>query len=245
MSVLTWLSGLGHPDRTRTKSDARWESVLGYSPRNTLLYEQALTHRSAGKKSSNERLEYLGDAVLNLVVADTLYRLYPDAGEGFLTRARAKVVCREHLNHVCHRIGLDAFLSVGSPIKSNAENIYGNAYEALVGAAYLEGGYALAETFVRRSLMNKESILRHLVEKETDFKSRLLEWGQTHRCKIEFRLLTERYDSKADRHTFIYEVLLNGKAIAQAAGTSKMGAQQHAAKKAWNIAVRKNGENRH
>ena len=212
-----------------------WKELLGYEPKELTLYEQALTHRSASR-NSNERLEYLGDAVIGLTVAKVLYELYPKADEGFLTRARAKVVCREHLNRVCHELGIDKRLTTGSPVKRNTENIYGNAYEALAGAIYIEAGFGRAEAFVRRTLAGKESVLRHLVEKESDFKSRLLEWGPSRQKSIVFEQTEERYDSREDKHVFVYRVLVDGIEAAQAAGHSKREAQQTAARKALRAA---------
>ncbi len=212
-----------------------WRNLLGYTPRDLTLYELALTHRSASR-GSNERLEFLGDAVLGLVVAQQLYEMYPNETEGKLTRMRAKVVCRENMNHIAHQIGLADRLVLGQVLKSNAENVYGNALEALIGAIYLEAGQARAEQFVRKHIIGAEQkTLRKLIEREVDFKSRLLEWGQAHRKKIEFVCLSDRYEAREDTHTFVYAVLVDGNEIAQAAGHTKLLAQQQAARKVLQI----------
>ncbi len=218
--------------RKRQSKDLFWRNLLGYTPKNVELYNLALTHRSASR-GSNERLEFLGDAVLGLVIAQQLYELYPNETEGKLTRMRAKVVCRENMNHIAHQIGLTHHLVLGQILKSNAENVYGNALEALIGAIYLEAGQAKAEQFIQKHIVGDDKkILRKLIEREVDFKSRLLEWGQAHRKTIEFTCLADRYDATSDTHTFLYAVLLDGHEITQAAGHTKLLAQQQAARKA-------------
>ncbi len=208
-----------------------WRNLLGYTPKHLELYTLALTHRSASR-GSNERLEFLGDAVLGLVIAQQLYELYPNETEGKLTRMRAKVVCRENMNHIAHQIGLADRLVLGQVLKSNAENVYGNALEALIGAIYLEAGQARAEQFIRKHIVGeKQAILKKLINREVDFKSRLLEWGQAHRKTIEFVCLNDRYEATSDTHTFLYAVHINKKEVAQAAGHTKLLAQQQAARK--------------
>ena len=219
----------------QTKSASFLSELLGYRPADIRLYEQALTHKSNNSKS-NERLEYLGDAVISLVVADRLYHIYPGESEGFLTRARAKAVCRENLNHIARQLGLDKHLHTGSPIKQNTENIYGNALEALVGAIYLDKGFETAAEFTRRYIIGeKDYLIQKLATREVDFKSRLLEYSQARKQKVEFVLLDEKYEHSKDQHTFLYEVQLEGKSVAQAAGHSKLEAQQTAARKALKI----------
>ncbi len=205
---------------------------MGYTPKRLELYNLALTHRSASR-GGNERLEFLGDAVLGLVIAQQLYAWYPNETEGKLTRMRAQIVCRENLNHIAHQIGLTKHLILGQTLKSNAENVYGNALEALIGAIYLEAGQARAEQFIQKHIIgDKQAIQKKLISKEVDFKSRLLEWGQTHRKQIAFKCLADRYEASSDTHTFLYAILINGKEIAQAAGHTKLIAQQQASRKA-------------
>ena len=202
-------------------------------------YKQALTHRSVSG-ASNERLEYLGDALLGLVVAQELYRIFPDQEEGFLTRVRAKAVCRENLNKVAHEIELDKRLQTAMPMKRNSENVYGNAFEALVGAIFLDAGYEEAADFVRRKLIGRGGQnLKRLSEKEVDFKSRLLEYAQAEHIEVKFNMLGEKYELHDDRHVFLYEVVLADKVVAQAAGYSKREAQQAVAKKALHIVQNK------
>lgn len=209
-------------------------SLAGVRPKNIHLYEQALTHRSVSTQS-NERLEYLGDALIGFVVAEQLFRLYPDAGEGFLTKARAKAVCRDNLNLIAHRLHIDQHLNTALPLKNNTENIFGNALEALVGALYLDAGYQKAADFVIRNIAGENnSRLLTLAQEETDFKSALLQYAQAKHTKVQFLLAEEKYLPQEDRHRFTYQVLINGQNIAQADGYSKHRAQQTAAQIALN-----------
>ncbi len=206
-------------------------SLLDTEPKNMGLYEQALTHRSASGKS-NERLEYLGDSLLGMVVAEELFRRFPTEGEGFLTKARANVVCRENLNKIACRIGLDKHLHTGLKMKKNSENVYGNALEALVGAIYLDLGFDTVATFIRKVVAGgKGENLMRVSERNTDYKSRLLEYAQARHIKVEYVMIGERYELQDDRHVFLYEVRLDDVAQAQAAGYSKREAQQSVSRK--------------
>ncbi len=231
-TLQTWFS---RKEKTTLHYDNIFGLWFGYQPKNLQLFEQALTHRS-GKRRGNEQLEYLGDAVISLVVADALYHLYPTATEGTLTRLRAKVVCRENLNKIAHKMGIEQYLITPQPVKENAADIYGNAFEALVGALWLDRGYTQAEAFLKRWLIGKENRqLILLAAEEKDYKSRLLEWGQMHRQTIEFVLLNEQYDKSTDRHVFVYIVKIGDKQYAQGAGHNKLEAQQTAARNTYKM----------
>ena len=203
------------------------------------LIELAMRHRSSSANSkehaSNERLEYLGDALIGLVVANDLYKAFPEGNEGFLTRARARVVCRETLNQVAHHIGLTTRLNLGTTLKENADNVYGNALEALVGAIYLDGGYSHAAAFVRKNIVVSESRLRELAMQDVDYKSRLLEWAQANKKTVEFVQLADQYDSRLDAHRFVCEVTIDSQVTARASGTTKKLSQQNAAKKSLQV----------
>ena len=214
-------------------------SVLGFKPQDISLYRQALTHRSVSAES-NERLEFLGDSLIGFVVADELYRMFPQSDEGFLTRVRSKAVCRENLNKIARRIGLDRHLLTATPMKSNSENVFGNAFEALVGAILIDAGVDTATVFIKREIIGKNGEnLRKMSATEVDFKSRLLEYAQSEHLPLVFNMLGERYELHDDRHVFVYEVVLGDKVIAQAAGYSKREAQQAVAKKALHFVQNK------
>ena len=209
------------------------EEWCGYMPADISIFKKALTHRS-GKETGNEQLEYLGDAVINLVVADALYNGFPTATEGTLTRTRAKIVCRENLNKTALKMGIQHHLLSNVTLKTNAEDIYGNAFEALVGAVWVDGGYKRAHQFLLKWLIGTDiRQLQHIQTQETDYKSRLLEWGQTQRKNVEFVQLSERYEKQHDCHLFIYIVRIEGKDFCQGAGHSKLEAQQVAARKTF------------
>ncbi|MBR1808605.1 MAG: ribonuclease III [Paludibacteraceae bacterium] len=233
--ILSFLNKIFHKKKFSARQGELYSyvcSLVEVTPRDFALYEQALTHRSVSGRS-NERLEYLGDAMLGMVVADCLYHLFPGEGEGFLTRARSNAVCRHNLNRVAKQIGINRHLHTGAPLKKNTENIYGNALEALVGAVYLDAGYEAATAFVRKVLVGKDgAYLRQLSEHETDFKSRLLEYARAHNLNAEFSLIDEQYDAHTDRHTFLYGVSIDGNEVARATGSTKAHAQQAASRKA-------------
>lgn len=206
--------------------------ISGVVPKNIALYEEALRHKSAVGKS-NERLEYLGDALISLVIAQDLFVLFPKADEGTLTRYRAQAVCRENLNKIAHKIGLDKHLRTSQHIKKNTENIYGNAFEAITGAIYLDAGFDSAAAFVREHISGKDGKrLYRLTNKETDFKSRLLEYAQSKHVPAEFRLINDEYVLKEDKHIFTCEIIIDNESAAVGFGNNKMQAQQDAARKA-------------
>jgi len=220
------------------------EKLLSFTPKNREIYELALTHSSAhikgknGENICNERLEFLGDAVISLVVAQCLYEIFPQEGEGALTKRRSQLVKREHLNDVAKKIGLDQYLRVGKGLKNNAEDRLGNALEALVGAIYQDAGLEQASLFIKQHIFDsRDNALTQ--RKEEDYKSRLLEFGQARHIKIEFVVREEKYDSTNDTHTFYIVILADGKEIAEAAGKTKREAQQTAAKKALSFLKQK------
>ena len=207
--------------------DSFWIDLLGYTPENLRLYEQALTHRSLDKHS-NERLEYLGDAVISLTVAESLFAKYPNADEGFLTRSRAKIVCRNNLNNTAKRLQLDRHLLKGTPLKQHAENVYGNALEALVGAIFIDKGYSVAQHFTNNNIIGTDGeYINEIINSVTDYKSELLELCQAQKAKVEYQLVSEDYFPKTDSHIFTYQILINDKIIATAQGRNKHEAQQN------------------
>lgn len=215
----------------------QWKRVLGFYPDNLSLYQTAITHTSSQKKDSdgnrisNERLEYLGDAVLNAIVAHELYQQFEHKDEGFLTRSRSKIVRRSQLNDLCFQIGLDRMLNLNN-VKQNAHDIYGNAVEALVGAVFLDKGYVKTAKWVKKIFSNLSSSLIDIVNEEVDYKSHLLEWGQHKKKTIDFVMLRDDYDAGFDEHKYVYQIKIDGNVVAMGEGTNKRQAQQNAAQKA-------------
>lgn len=220
-----------------------WHDILGFYPNNLDIFRIAATHVSCQKRDingniiSNERLEYLGDSIISLVVADVLYSTYPDATEGFLTQTRAKIVCRSHLNDVCQRIGFNIMLQTSRGLKSNAQNVYGNAIEALVGAIYIDQGFKKTRQWVIDNIAQHGVIkqLEEVISEDTDFKSTIYEWAQTRHKKLTFETINHAYDASIDQHTYTTRLLIDDQPFATGTGTNKRLAEQNAAHKASNM----------
>ena len=219
----------------------RVRRITGFMPHNLNLYRTALRHKSlsrgenGGRNVNNERLEYLGDAVLGAVVADILYERYPRKQEGFLTTLRSKLVCRERLNQLAVQIGLDKLVLHDGPVTS-AHNSYmnGNAFEAFVGALYLDRGYMACKQFVRRVILRKFVDLDELSKKEENYKSRLIEWSQKHQLECRFELISQKMLSDRTTPKFVSRVTIEGVYCGQGEGFSKKESHQQAARQAYN-----------
>lgn len=211
--------------------------ILGFVPNDIRLYEQAFTHRSSsietkdGKWQNNERLEFLGDAVLDAIVADIIYKQFPNRKEGFMTNTRSKIVQRESLNQIALKMGLDKMIISSTKINSHNNYIYGNAFEALVGAIYLDQGYRKCFTFVKKQVIDQYVPLDKIVHKEVNFKSNLIEWGQKNKLEIIFDLI-ETFTDQDGNPVFQTSVSLMGTTLGIGIGYSKKESQQNAAKMA-------------
>ena len=210
-------------------------AVLGFKPENFQYYELALLHKSSAVKDeggrflNNERLEFLGDAILDAVVADILYHKFPGKREGFLTNTRSKIVQRESLNKIAIDLGLDRLMKISNKNHSHNVNIYGNAFEALIGAIYLDSGYAKCKYFMENVVFQKYLNINKLAQKEINFKSRLLEWSQKYKINIVFDLIEETTDSE-NNPVFQTQIIINGIPAGYGTGFSKKESQQSAAK---------------
>jgi ribonuclease-3 len=224
--------------KIRLLSNARKEpyflfnKVLGFYPDKIDYYQLAVRHKSVsiltedGHQLSNERLEFLGDAILNSVVTDILYRRYENQQEGFLTNTRSKIVKRDSLNQLAVEIGLDKMVKVTKYVNTHTNNnIYGNALEAIMGAIYLDYGYKQCKKFVEQRLIRTFIDLDKLAVNEVNFKSKLIEWCQKNRLEPEFILLEEILN-KSNKHVFQTSLVINNKTICEASGTSKKESQQ-------------------
>ena len=209
--------------------------ILGFYPHNISYYKQALMHKSIrkrnekGKPLNNERLEFLGDAILDAVVGDIVFSHYEGKREGFLTNTRSKLVSRETLGKLATEMGLgNLVLSAGH---SNSHNSYveGNAFEALVGAIYLDRGYEACMWFWQNRVLSKFINLDKVAFKEVNFKSKLLEWSQKNRVRLEFQMLKQKKDDNGSP-IFNFQVMLEGVPGEKGMGYSKKEAQQLAAK---------------
>ncbi|MDE6857246.1 MAG: ribonuclease III, partial [Alistipes sp.] len=172
--------------------------MFGFVPNNIELYKLALIHKSAslvledGNQINNERLEFLGDAVIEAVTSDYLFIEFPDRQEGFMTQLRSKIVSRQSLNEIARRIGLDTHIISHSNGNITQKHIYGDAFEAMMGAIYLDQGYEFVNRLLINNVYYRYLDLEDLSQEETDVKSRLIEWCQKHRYTIEFRTSGDR-----------------------------------------------------
>ena len=213
--------------------------MLGFYPHDIRIYEQALLHRSSSVKSdkghllNNERLEFLGDAILDAVVGDIVYRKFEGKREGFLTNTRSKIVSRESLNHVAEQIGLSKLIKFS--IRHSSHNSYmgGNAFEALVGAIYLDRGYDYCKDFMEHRIIGQYMDLNKISRKEVNFKSKLIEWAQKNKVEISFNLVNQSLD-EFNSPVFESEVLLEGIHACKGKGYSKKESQQIAAHETLN-----------
>lgn len=209
--------------------------MLGFYPRNIQLYQQALLHKSSSVKSgkgrllNNERLEFLGDAILDAVVADIVYKRFEGKREGFLTNTRSKIVQRETLNRVAVQIGLDKLIKYTTKQSSHNSYMCGNAFEALVGAIYLDRGYRMCKWFMEKRIINQYLNLEKVSRKEVNFKSKLIEWSQKNKFVIEFQLMEQSLD-EALNPTFKTQILVEAIVAGTGNGYSKKESQQEAAK---------------
>lgn len=212
----------------------RLKSTLGFIPSNVGLYKLAFYHKSGNfeKESnyqSNERLEYLGDAILGTIVAEYLFKKYPNSDEGFLTKMRSKVVKRKSLNIIADGMGLDVLLShYNSTQLSNS--MLGNSLEALIGAIYLERGYRWSKHYVIKNILMKYIDIKKLETYDDNFKSQLLEYCQKNGQSVNYEIVNKYKQDKRDR--FKVAVFVNGDQIATADDFNKKSAEQSASKKA-------------
>ena len=210
-------------------------AILGFYPHNIEYYKQALMHKSIrkrndkGKPLNNERLEFLGDAILDAVVGDVVYRQYEGKREGFLTNTRSKLVSRDTLGKVASEMGLGGLLLSAGHSTSHNSYVEGNALEALVGAIYLDRGYEACMWFWENRILGKYINIDKVAFKEVNFKSKLLEWSQKNRVRMEFQMLKQKKDNNGNP-IFSFQVMLEDVEGEQGTGFSKKEAQQQAAK---------------
>ena len=213
--------------------------MLGFYPHNLKIYEQALLHKSSsvktekGRPLNNERLEFLGDAILDAVVGDIVYQKFDGKREGFLTNTRSKIVSRESLNRLAEQIGLLKLIKFNA--RQSAHNSYmgGNAFEALVGAIYLDRGYDYCKYFMEERIIGQYLNLERISRKEVNFKSKLIEWTQKNKVEIVFDLLSQSND-EFNSPVFESEVQIEGIHACKGKGYSKKESQQIAAHETLN-----------
>lgn len=216
------------------------KNIFGFRPENIFLYRQAMRHKSiataikGGGKDSNERLEFLGDAVLSAIVADYLFQKYPFKEEGFLTETRSKIVSRASLNRLAYKIGIEKHLVTSPELMKHSSNaLLGDAIEALIGAIYIDKGFDFTNKTVIRYLLDIYMNIEEVVETEVNFKSRMIEYAQQRKLEIEFRVAEEIFVRNQHRQ-YRVELLLDQEPISEAIDFSIKGAEQRAAEKGLN-----------
>ncbi len=211
------------------------EAVLGFLPKDINLYRLSLTHRSVSSASSdgtsgnNERLEYLGDAVLDSVVSEYLYKKYPKANEGFLTRTRSKIVNGKSLSDISKKLKITSLII--SNTKGNRSRMYEDALEAFIGAIYLDRGYKASQRFIENKIIKQIINIEQVINTDNNFKSILIEWVQKNKYEMEF--YTD-YETPGDKY-FISYLRINNQNVGKGRGLSKKSAEQKASENALKI----------
>ena len=209
--------------------------VMGFFPHNIDHYKVALTHKSSGQRNdkgkplNNERLEFLGDAMLDAVVGHIVYERFTNKREGFLTNTRSKLVSRDSLGKLAQEMGLTDLIQSRGEQRSHNSYMAGNAFEALVGAIYLDQGYNAVRRFMEKRILKQMVDINKVAYKEVNFKSKLLEWTQKNRVRMEYRMLKQTTDEKGSP-VFGFVVMLEGVEGGKAQGYSKKEAQQNASR---------------
>ena len=211
--------------------------ILGFYPRNIQLYQQALLHKSTsirsekGRPLNNERLEFLGDAILDAIVGDIVYKHFEGRREGFLTNTRSKIVQRETLNKLAVEIGLDKLVKYSTRSSSHNSYMYGNAFEAFIGAIYMDQGYERCKRFMEEKIFKNYIDLDKMSRKEVNFKSKLIEWSQKSKVEVSFELIEQFLDEDYNP-MFHTEIRIEGISAGKGTGYSKKESQQNAAQAA-------------
>lgn len=209
------------------------EHILGFTPGHLPYYQLALMHRSKIEEiaQNNERLEFLGDAILGSVIADYLFKKYPYQSEGYLTEMRSRIVRRETLNNLALRMGMQKIVQYNQNDKGlSRSHIFGNALEALIGAVYLDKGFHKTKKFILSQILKPYIDIDTLENRDTNYKNKLLSWAQKNNHEIIFDTLNE--DNEGTRKVFTVGIRLNNEIVAEGTGYNKKEAGQVAAKNA-------------
>jgi len=217
----------------------RLYNIMGFYPHDLSLYRVALMHRSTTSNNrqmrhiNNERLEFLGDAILGAVVTDIVYERYKNQQEGFLTTLRSKIVKRETLNDLAVKIGLDKLLIHSDRLISSHNNyMNGNAFEAFMGAIYLDRGYDYCMYFIKERILTRYINIDKMSQKEENYKSKIIEWCQHYQCQFDFVITNEKMEA-GNAPKFYAEVMVENVSCGKGSGYSKKESHQNAAQQAF------------
>lgn len=239
MTLLTLTGYFKHffLSRDNKKFVKLFKNKFGYYPVRINLYTHAFTHKSSsirltdGSLVNNERLEFLGDAILDAVITDYLFKVYPEKDEGFLTQLRSKVVKRKNLDYLAKKFNFEDFLVTDIDKSNKMKHVFGNAFEAFLGALYLEKGYNQSKKYIIDYILKKHIDLLRLERTETDFKSRIIEWAQKNKKDIGFESYEEYHNNGKTLH-FVSHISIMNEIKGRGLGESKKDAEQKAAKEA-------------
>ena len=226
---------------------SKLNSILGYTPKNLQFYRKAFIHKSAsvtrqdGSLMNNERLEYLGDAILDAVISDHLFRNFPEKNEGFLSKIRSRIVKRKHLNELALKMGIRDLVKSNTDNCQEIRHVYGDALEALIGAVYLDKGFEFTRKVIENRIINNYIDIDELLIKESDFKSRVIEWAQKNKKDLIFES-HEEY-AKNNNPTFVSRVKIADLCLGTGKGFSKKEAEQNAAEETFYKHCRQEKEN--
>ena len=212
------------------------EHLLGYRPKYLPYYQLALMHRSQPDEveDNNERLEFLGDAILGAIVAEYLFKRYPTQPEGYLTELRSRIVRRETLNNVAMRMGLHKMVKYNKNDRGlSRSHIFGNALEALIGAVYLDRGFIKSREFILKQVIRPYIDIEEMESTDTNYKNKILSWAQKNDHIVTFDTLEEKMEGS--RKLFTIGITLNGEQVSSGTGYNKKEAGQVAAQKALDI----------
>ncbi|MEI6455459.1 MAG: ribonuclease III [bacterium] len=219
-------------------------NIFGFRPGNIYLYRLAFLHKSMTQETiqglgvNNERLEFLGDAILDAVTADFLFKTFPTKDEGFLTEMRSKIVSRTTLNKLSQKMGIDSLIQLDASSNAVLRSFSGDAFEALVGAIYLDKGYNFTKKILLDRVIAQYYNIDELVNQEVNFKSKIIEWAQKEKKQVQFNVLEEV--GSGYKKQYIVELVLDSNSVSRGQDYSIKGAEQIASEKAWQ---KINGEN--
>jgi ribonuclease III len=211
--------------------------VLGFKPKDISWYQRAFTHRSMNQKDTSgnpmnyERLEFLGDAMLGVIISKHLFKEVPNGNEGYLTKMRSKIVSRQHLNELGRELELDKYLESRISSDQFGENIFGNLFEALVGAIYLDRGHDYCERFIRMRVIEPHVDIERLEGKVMSYKSLMIEWCQKQKKAFRFEVMEDQ--GVDERPHFSVRFVLEEQVVSRARETSKKRAEEKAAQRAF------------
>ncbi len=235
MTIDNFIDKIKLPFRKEKELYLSLYKIMGFFPHKISLYKTALMHKSIahrnskGKPVNNERLEFLGDAILDAIVGDIVFRRFEGKREGFLTNTRSKIVQRETLNRLANEIGISQLILSNGHSSSHNSYMEGNAFEALVGAIYLDRGYNACMRFMKKRILSQIINLDKVAYKEVNFKSKLIEWCQKNKVVLEFKLVEQKRDNN-NSPVFSYLAVIEGIEAGKGVGYSKKESQQNASK---------------